>query len=327
MPARKVKSLTRTLAMLKCIPVAPKFLTTNQIHRHLLSIDPDVSLRTVQRDLIELSDIMGLTFGESPEGYKWSFAFDSPNQFIPAISREEALSLKLVKEHLKLYLPSHVYNRLTALFKKSDDVLKKSSETKDWLNLVQPMPQALSFKPTNVKQEFIDSIYQGLLTKSWLKIQYDTKNKTYKIKPLGVIIRDSKLVLVCQYDGFDNMRNLLVHRLKSVEILSQTYQSDFSLKAYIANQAAGVLLKQEKIELTFEAKGYVKNLNDSELNESQEVSLLSDGWVSVKVSVPHTVELENWILSQLHEIRLLGPDFIKQRVLDKAKQGLELNNI
>ena len=326
MPARKVKSLTRTLDMLKCIPIAPKFLTTFQIYEHLLTVDPDVSLRTVQRDLMELSDIMGLTFGESPEGYKWSFAFDSPNQFIPAISREEALSLKLVQEHLKLFLPSHVYERLTALFKKSDDILSKSSNSKDWSNLVRPMPQALQFKPVDIHQKFIDTIYNALINKQWVKLKYANKDKVYKVKPLGVIIRDAKLVLVCQYQGFDNVRNLLVHRIKSAEILNQTFQSDFSLKEYIAKQAAAVLLNQENIELTFEAKGYVKHLlNESEINETQVVSPLSKDWVSVKVSVPHTVELENWLLSQLHDIRLLGPEPLKTRVFNKAKAGAEIN--
>ncbi|NVK24446.1 MAG: WYL domain-containing protein [Gammaproteobacteria bacterium] len=330
MPAKTIKTLTRTLAMLKCIPIYPKSLTTRQIHEHVKAFEPNISLRTIQRDLMELTDVIGLTFDDDSksEGYGWSFAFDSPNQFIPSISKEEALSLKLVQEHLKLYLPSHTYERLTALFKKSDNVLQNSSETKDWSSLVQPMPQALSFTPTDVNQEHIDAIYNGLMNESWLHIQYGNKDKTYKVKPLGVIIRDSKLVMVCQYDGFDNVRNLLVHRLKSVEVLDQTFQSDFSLKDYIAKQAAAVLLNKDNIELTFEAKGYVKNLlNESELNETQKVSQLSEDWVLVKVSVPHTVELENWLLSQLHDIRLLGPESLKARVINKAKAAFVLNNI
>ncbi len=327
MPARKIKSLTRVLAMLKCIPVSPKFLTTTQIHAHLKLIDPDISIRTVQRDLMELTSIMGLEFGESPEGYKWSFAFDSPNQFIPAISKEEALTLKLVQQHLQAYLPSYVFQRLTALFKKSEQVLKNHPETENWSNLVRPMPQALPFMPLEINQEHIDVIYQALMEKSWLSIKYGAKDKYYKIKPLGVIIRESKLVLVCQYEGFDNIRNILIHRIKSAERLSETFSSSFSLTKYINKQAAAVLLNKEKIDLEFEAKGYVKQLlSESLLDESQVITTISNDWINVKLTIPHTVELENWLLSQLHNIRLLAPTTIKQRVLTKVKQALAINN-
>ncbi|MDO6718681.1 hypothetical protein Q4575_04675 [Psychrosphaera sp. 1_MG-2023] len=98
MPARKVKALTRTLEMLKVVPVSPKALTKKEIHNQLLAYDPDITIRTVQRDLMGLTDVMGLSFFDSPDGYLWQFAFDSPNQFIPAITKEEALSLKLVQK-------------------------------------------------------------------------------------------------------------------------------------------------------------------------------------------------------------------------------------
>lgn len=326
MPARKVKALSRTLEMLKVIPVAPKFCTTKDIHKQLLAHDPDVTIRTVQRDLMELTEVMGLTFGDSPDGYKWSFAFDSPNQFIPAITKEEALSLKLVQEHLKLFLPSHVFERLTALFKKSDDILSQTPNSKDWSDLVRPMPQALQFKPVDISQEYIDTIYDALINKNWVKLKYANKKKIYDVKPLGVIIRDAKLVLVCQYQGFDNVRNLLVHRIKSVEITTETFTSDFSLQKYIKKQAASVLLNQDKINLQFEAKDYIKNLlSESALDDSQVLTTISDEWVNVKMMVQHTVELENWLLSQLHDIKIIGPIKLKERVLKKAELGLVIN--
>lgn len=328
MPARKVKALTRTLEMLKVIPVSPKFCTTKEIHSHLQSLDPDITIRTVQRDLMELTSVFGLEFGDSPEGYKWSFAYDSPNQFIPALSKEEALSLLLVQEHLKLFLPSHVFERLQALFKKSEELLKKEPDTKNWNELVQTMPQALSFKPSQINQKFIDAIYEALINKNWLEIKYDKKDKTYNVQPLGVIVRDAKLVLVCQYEGFENTRNLLVHRLKHVRVTNSRFNNSFTLKSYVKKQAASVLVAQEKINLEFAARGYVKRLLlESSFDKSQKVYVIDDEWVNVTMRVSHTVELENWLQSQLHNVKIIGPAPIKERVYNKLKDALELNNL
>lgn len=326
MPAEKTKALIRILAELKVIPVSPKWVSTKDIHNHLTSIGIEVTPRTIQRDLMELTEIFGLTFGDSPEGYKWSFAYDSPHQFIPALSQDEALSLKMVQEYLEKFLPSQTFEKLTALFKKSDDVLQKSSSYDRWPNLVKAIPPSLAFTPIPVNQEIIDNIYTALLNQQHLTIKYHKKNKCYKVKPVGVIVRDQKLVLVCQYEGFDNFRNLLIHRIQEADIIDEKFELNFNLQVYIDKQALAVSLSKDDIHLEFEAKDYVKDLlSDNELAPSQKVTNISNDWVNVEVTLPHTVELENWLQSQLQNIKIIAPLALKERVLKKVKASLALN--
>lgn len=326
MPAKATTTLHRILEMLKVIPVYPRFVLSKDVCNHLTSIGAGVSKRTVERDLMSLTEVLGLTFGDSPEGYKWSFAYDSPYQFIPAISSEEALSLKLVQQHLKMFLPSATFEKLNALFKKSDDVLKRDNDTQQWPSLVQTMPPSFTPIPNEINQTIIDNVYTALMQKRLLEIAYANKPKTYTIKPLGVVIRDKKLVLVCKFGGFDDVRNILVHRIDNSSLLDERFSDHIDMDKYVSNQATAVLLSKQKIDVELHVKSYVKQLlQESSLDDSQRSEDLDDTWLKVTMSVMHTVELENWLLSQLQNIKIVGPAVLKERVLKKALDGLAMN--
>ena len=326
MPAKTISTLHRILEMLKVVPVYPRFIHSKDVCTHLNTIGAGVSKRTVERDLMALTEVVGLTFGDSPDGYKWSFSFDSSFQFIPALSAEEALSLKLVQQHLKLFLPSATFDKLNALFKKSDDILKRDPEVQSWPSLVQAMPPSFTPTPNEINQTTIDNVYAALMQKRVLHIKYANKPKTYKIKPLGVVIRDKKLVLVCKYDGFDNVRNVLVHRINDSELSNETFSDSINMNKYVDDQATAVTLSKEKIDVEFHAKGYVKQLlAESVFDVTQAIEELDETWSKATMSVMHTVELENWLLSQLQNIKIIGPSVLKERVIKKALDGVALN--
>jgi predicted DNA-binding transcriptional regulator YafY len=326
MPAAKTKALIRILAELQVIPIYPKWVSSRDIHNHLTSTGIEVTKRTVERDLMELTEIFGLTFGDSPEGYKWSFAYDSPHQFIPALSQDEALSLKMVEEYLHQLLPSQTFEKLTALFKKSDEVLKQSEALSRWPNLIKAIPQALTFTPITLNKEVIDNVYTALLNQQYLTIKYHKKDKSYKIKPVGILVRDQKLVLVCQYDGFDNYRNLLVHRIQEAIVTSQEFETNFNLQEYIDNQAVAVSLSSKKIKLVMEVKGYVKELLcESTLSTTQKIIPIDHIWSRVEVEIPYNLELENWLQSQIQHIKILEPEVIREKVIKKLNDALSLN--
>lgn len=326
MPAAKTKALIRVLAELKVIPISPKWVSTRDIHNHLTSTGIEVTKRTVERDLMEMTEIFGLTFGDSPEGYKWSFAYNSPHQFIPALSQDEALSLKMVEEYLQLLLPSQTFEKLTALFKKSDEVLKQSEALSRWPNLIKAIPQTLTFTPITLNQDVIDNIYTALLNQQYLTIKYHKKDKSYKIKPVGIVVRDQKLVLVCQYDGFDNYRNLLVHRIQEAIVTRQEFESNFNLQEYIDKQAVAVSLSSQKIKLVMEVKGYVKELLcESTLSTTQKITPIDNIWSRVEAELPYNLELENWLQSQIQHIKICEPEVIREKIIKKLNDALSLN--
>jgi len=330
LPVAKTKTLERILSVLKLIPVHPKWVTSRQIHQHLESANIKVTRRTIERDLLELSGIFGLTFGDSPEGYKWSFAYDSPHQFIPAISADEALSLTLVQKHLKQFMPPTSLLQLTALFKKAEQTLNKHLSLSNWPALVSSVPQAMNFKPINTNPEVTKSVYEALLEKRWLTITYKQKDKVFTILPLGVIVRDAKLVVVCQFKGFDDYRNLLLHRINSAQIQAHADTTvspiAFDLDLYVKKQAVGLLLSDKNIALFLKVRGHVRQLlEENQLNSSQTISVIDDEWLSVEITLPHNLELENWLQSQLEHIQIVSPAYVKENIVQKVRLGLELN--
>lgn len=124
MSAKAKDTLIRIVSMLGLIPLYPRWTTARQLHTALTAKGFDVSKRTVERDLNTISVLFELVDSDSPDGKKWSFNREAKHTYLPSLSLEEALSLKMTQQHLRLFLPANVFATLDALFKKADDVIR-----------------------------------------------------------------------------------------------------------------------------------------------------------------------------------------------------------
>ena len=85
----------------------------------------NVSVRTVQRDLKELSNIFKIDLNDKNSrdyGWRWGkeASFDIPNISIP-----EALTLQLAKMHLRPLLPAAMFSELNGIFVQAKNKLDK----------------------------------------------------------------------------------------------------------------------------------------------------------------------------------------------------------
>ncbi|MBA6224299.1 MULTISPECIES: YafY family protein [unclassified Colwellia] len=324
MPTAKSKTLVRVMSMMQLIPVYPRWTTAKRLLTALDCRGFSVSKRTVERDLVELGDVFSLISIDSPEGFKWSYAKDNAQAFLPAISAEEALSLHLVERHLKNHLPLSVYQQLDAVFKKSADVLNSAARISTWPNKVASLPHGLYLSPVISDENIQSTISQGLLEQRKLDICYGKSVKVHTITPLGLIVRDTKLVLVCYFYQYDEPRHLLVHRVRNAILLNETFESDFNAKDYLKKNSLDVVVNGEKVVVKMRVRGYAKRLlNESEVNASQEIESDDDTWDTVTISLLHTLELENWILSQSQDIQIIEPLQLKSRVIRRLLKSIE----
>lgn len=331
MPTAKGKTLPRIINMMQLIPIYPRWTTAKILQSSLEDRGFSVTKRTVERDLVEVADLFGLVSSDSPDGYKWSFSKQNADTFLPAISAEEALSLQLVEQHLEDYFPKEIFSQLEAIFKKSKDTLLRSDKLQNWPNKIASLPHVLSFTPQNINEDIKTTVTQGILEQKKLKVTYSDTKKTYTINPLGMLVRDAKLVLICTMSDENEPWHLLFHRISQATLLDTKFETNFDAKHYAESGAVGVLVNADLIDIKLSVKGYPRKLfNESLLNNTQAISdelvlankFTQDYWQEVSIRLPHTLELENWLMGHADDIKVIEPEQLKARVIRRLIKSL-----
>ncbi|WP_417690359.1 WYL domain-containing protein [Pseudidiomarina sp.] len=73
-----MQTVLRYLLMLRHIPKQPQKIDVNTLRERLAEQGVDVSVRTIQRNLVELSEVFPLTTDERNKPFGWSLLADAP---------------------------------------------------------------------------------------------------------------------------------------------------------------------------------------------------------------------------------------------------------
>lgn len=73
-----MQTVLRYLLMLRHIPKQPQKIDVNTLRERLAEQGVDVSIRTIQRNLVELSEVFPLTTDERNKPFGWSLLADPP---------------------------------------------------------------------------------------------------------------------------------------------------------------------------------------------------------------------------------------------------------
>lgn len=117
------------------------YVSTEDVQNHLKKVGIDVQIRSIQRDLAVLEEIIPLECKKEDKPYSWRWQ-RMANTTIHGLSMSQALALRIVETELKGVLPDDLYQRLTPLFVKAQ--------------FIRGISDINSSKQKSVK-EFIDS--------------------------------------------------------------------------------------------------------------------------------------------------------------------------
>ncbi|QRO13054.1 hypothetical protein I6J32_10745 [Moraxella osloensis] len=116
--------------------LANNYVSTLDIQDYLKEKDFDIPLRTLQRDLTTLSEILPIECRKEDKPYSWRWQ-RLANTSCHGLSMSQALALRIVETELKGVIPKDLYERLTPLFIKAQ-FIKGLAEIEmsefDWSN-------------------------------------------------------------------------------------------------------------------------------------------------------------------------------------------------
>lgn len=303
-------TLMRQWAMLRAIPRHPRRIDAPSIHARLGDLGMNVSLRTVQRDLNALAETFPLDFDESkPQGWCWR---EGASQLeVPSMDVHAALTFNLVEQYMKNMLPRSTLSHMAPWFDAAQGVASsQASSVTKWRDKLRVIPHTLNRVPAPIDPEIQATIYSGLLNEKQIQVTYRAittgkEAKTYPVHPLGLVVMEQVVYLVCTVKTYPDARFLALHRIDAAELLetSAVRPSTFDIDEFILREF-GIRLGTDPFMLVLKIRGVLaKYLAETPVATDQTMTPIDDTWTRVEVRVHDTVQLRTWL-------RSLGPDAV-----------------
>ena len=286
----------------------------------------DVSVRTVQRDLKELSEIFPIELNDkNPRDFGWRWP-KGTHLDIPGMSIPEALAMSLVETHMKQLLPATMLDALQGMFSLAQSKLDKveqqnNNHSKDWLNKVRVVPPTQPLLPPVVKEDVQASLYQAVLENRQITVTYQSTGseqpKEYVLHPLGLIMRGAVTYLVASAWDYADARLYALHRFGKVEILDATVNTPtgFNLDKALASGFAEFVNQSEPIHLELRCTDWVAaHLAETPLAADQKIEPEADGWVRLTATVNDTRQLQWWLLGQGAGVEVCEPLALRHKL-------------
>jgi len=327
-------TLQRQWTMLRAIPRLPRVIGTSELIARLTNAGFEIDLRTVQRDLNNLSEVMPLASDQhKPQGWGW---LPNAGQFdIPGLEPQAALAFLMAEAHLHSVLPTSTLESLRPWFNTARAVLNEyGNGLAKWPTKVRVLPRGLPQKIPVIRPEIQAAVYQAVLQDSKLSIIYNRnsdkanidKQSRSIISPLALVVRDGVVYLVCVYDGFSDPRQLALHRMREAELLNDPAQrpKGFSIDSYIAEGEFGIPLNPRPIKLEAEfCRNVAIHLHESPISEDQTIRDVDENSVLLRATVPDTLELRLWLKTFGDDVAILKPVALRREfreMADKLKE-------
>ena len=332
-------TLLRQWQMLRMIPRLPQKITASDMHKKLTD-EFNVGKRTVERDLQSLSGLFPIVSDERERPYGWSWKRDAPLFSLPGLSQTEALTLAMVEQHLNTLLPSSTLQQLEPYFSAARQYLNKapqSEHARSWLNKIRTVPASQPLLPPNTKPAVQQVVYEALLADRQLNIKYLSRGKKtateYRIHPVAAIQRGHVTYLYCRFKDYEDLRTLAIHRIQSATMLEEeaAIPTDFSIDEVIETGKFGFCTKGLIQLEAILYKGESDILFETPLSRDQTLTELEDGTVKLVATVPHTLQLEWWLLGLGDGVQVIQPQALREQMaatIDKmqARYRTEIKN-
>ena len=162
------------------------------------------------------------------------------------------------------------------------------------------------------------TVYNGLMLGRQLEVTYRALSsgsaaKTYPVHPLGVVVMEQVVYLVCTVKQYEDARFLAMHRIDAATLLEASARQPkrFDLDEFIAREF-GIRMGNSALGLKLKIRGVLaKYLQETPIAADQTMTALHDDWSQLTATVADTVQLRMWLRSLGPSALVLEPDFLR----------------
>lgn len=327
------ETLYRHWQLLRLVPRAPRRIDTATLERLLAQEGIEVGRRSIQRDLESLAQTFSaLQCDGRSKPYGWSWSRDAPVLELPPMGVQTAVTLELVRAYLAEALPRTTLRSLDPYFDRARRILAESPGARlaRWPRKVRVHPRGVPLVPPNVSAKVLDVVYSALLEERRFRSKYRTRGaaaeKEYVVNPLGLVLRNGCLVLVCTLRDYEDVNHLLLHRMSDASLLDSPSRvpRGFDLDEHIGT---GGVAFRKGTPVRLEAlvsRLMAQTLSETPLAKDQKLSPTEDGRERLEATVADTLDLRGWLRSYGPEIEVLAPKSLRTEMAEDARRTAAL---
>ena len=324
--SKSFQTFLRQWEMLRNIPRYPRKISSKEMKYRLRDAGfPEVSLRTIQRDLDRFSASFPLLCDENkPIG--WSWERDAKVIDVPTLSPHMALTFQLISKFSTNYLPATTIDFLKPYFSLSEKVLDNLTENAltKWTDKIRTLPSWSPTIPPQHSENILRDFYTALLEERKISAVYRKrgakKGKQYDINPLGLVIKGTIFYLICTYaedPTLNDLRTFSLHRFESATIIDDSsimpdgFDLDEQIKKGKFDYSDGSKIK---VQLLFDSEA-AYHLHETPISLDQKLTERDDGKTLLKATIFNSDPMRWWLLGFGNRVEVLKPVSLRKELI------------
>lgn len=310
--------LFRQWQLLVNLPHHPYRISVSEMRAKLEAQQVLASVRTIQRDMEQLSGIFPITCDTEGKRNFWYWTDADKALEIPFMSAPTALAFHLARAFLEPQLPPGTVDTLSPYFRRATQVLE-CTDLANWPERVVILESGPPLSPPDLCKEVQRVVYEALLTETRFTARYLSREKgevaQYEVSPLGLVIREGVFYLVATLWDYEDVRQLALHRMAEAAA-SETpviRPEGFDLRAYVeADEPFAYPLSRNRLRLkALFDEGAAYHLGERRLSSDQTLKVQPDGRVLLSATMADTQALRWWLLGFGAGVEVLAPKTLR----------------
>ncbi|WP_369855797.1 helix-turn-helix transcriptional regulator [Candidatus Thalassolituus haligoni] len=305
-------TFARRMEMLRMIPEEPSPPVSTRAIWEKLNPHFPCHKRTVERDLVELSQHYAYYCSEQGRGQTWRF-LKGRKELAPTSTAVIALGYLQARPYLQQVLPAEVYQGIEPQFAEAEAVLQRhGSHLSAWPERVRVLPGLKQLQKPAFNHQVWVTLTQALLLGKQFTALYAKRTadhpKTLRFSPLGLVSKGNVHYLIATANDYTNPVIFALHRISNAELSDDSIDEHihFNIDEYIANfgwTPAGEITLKADI-----APAIAQRLEETPLGDEQKITPLDGSdWYQLEARVPDDQETKWWVYGLNHHIRVTAP--------------------
>jgi predicted DNA-binding transcriptional regulator YafY len=310
------------------LPSRPPGLSSRDLRDRLDAAGHNVTKRTIERDMTELSRIFPIGRNEISIPYGWHWLENARFDTL-GMDLSEAVSLGLMEDVLRQIMPPAFISALEGKFSLAREKLAALPKIPHarWTDLVRYVPPGLPFIPPALAPKVLPAIQEALLQQRQLLVNYlSAGSKTAKertLHPLSLIQQGARSYLVATDSNFEDPRLYAVHRIAFATVLNEPAQrpKGFSLDAFLDSGAAQFGSGSAIVLKARVADDLARLLDETPISKDQKITTRS-GIHTLTATVLESWQLHFWLRSQGPALTVLKPNALRKQIIEALENTL-----
>lgn len=310
------------------LPSRPPGRTSRELRDRMEDAGHNVTKRTIERDMEELSRIFPIGRNEVSIPYGWHWKENARFDTL-GMDLSEAVSLGLMEDVLRQIMPPAFLSALEGKFSLAREKLAALPKIPHarWADLVRYVPPGLPFIPPAMAPGVLPAIQEALLRQRQLQVVYlsagSAAAKEQTLHPLSLIQQGARSYLVATAFEYVQPHLYAIHRIASATVLDEPAlrPKGFSLDSFLAGGGAqfgsgGAIVLKARV-----SDGLARLLEETPISKDQKFTTRS-GVHTLTATVLESWQLHFWLLSQGPAITVLKPVALRKEIIAALENTL-----